>query len=341
MRWLVLCTLVLCVASSAWAVNTGSKYVMPVKDNVSDGMADTREGGETYADAYVIPGDVPGDFWTDSGATCDNRDDITLTCASSMAPDVVYQFSPTADMDLTIDLCGSGYDTALEIQDGIGVPIMCNDDYCGVQSGFAHALLNTGHTYYIIVDGFSSNCGSYIINVQRNQPCILECPAGAAQEGEPPCGTDYVDNWNGGCNSSPYVFQPICGTAAGTAVICGKSGTYTYFGFSYRDTDWFSVFGTGGVMTATCVAEFPLQFIFIYGANCSYIQYLLATADQCEYTVLGRVVGSGVEAWMWVGPNQFSGVPCDVDYILQMEGIQPGVTPVEGSNWGEIKNLFR
>jgi hypothetical protein len=312
-----------------------------VKDAVGDGMADTREGGETYADAYVIPGDIPGNYWTDSGATCDNRDDIMISCISGTAPDVVYSLSPAEAMDLTIDLCGSGYDTGMEIQDGIGVPLMCNDDYCGLQSGFAHAILSPGHTYYIIVDGYSTACGSYVLNITRNQPCILTCPPGAAQEGEPMCGTDYVDMYNGGCNSTPYVFQPLCGSPEGTAVLCGKSGTYTYYGYSYRDTDWFSVTGTGGIMTATCVAEFPLQFIFIYGADCSYIQYLLATADQCEYCVLGRVVGAGVEAWMWVGASQFSGISCDSDYILEMAGITPGLSPANDSNWGEIKNLFR
>jgi len=34
-------------------------------------------------------------------------------------------------------------------------------------------------------------------------PCIPTCPAGTQIEGEPLCGPNYVDTFNGGCNSTP------------------------------------------------------------------------------------------------------------------------------------------
>jgi len=336
MKPVIVVLLVLVLAAAAAAQPTGNRFIPPAKDNVSDNMADAREGGETYADAYAIPSDLPGDFWTDSGATCDNRDDITLTCGSGVAPDVVYRLSPAEEMDLTIDLCGSGYDTALEIQDGIGVPILCNDDYCGLQSGFAHVIVQPGHTYYLIVDAYATNCGSYILTIQRNQPCILTCPPRSYAEGEPPCGPDYVDHWNGGCNSDPFVIE-----GGGAGVTCGKSGTYLFHGWSYRDTDWYEVHGLDQVATATLIAEFPCQLIFIYGTDCSYIQYTQSTADACEGTMLWRMLGNWAEAWIWVGPSVFSGVPCDADYLLELEGVWPHYSPVDNETWGEIKGMFR
>jgi len=341
MRWLVLCTLVLCLASSAWAVNTGNKYIAPVKDAAGDGMVNTRQGGESYDDAFVIPLPGPSGFWSDSGATCGMRDDIMPSCVSSTAPDAVYMYAPTEDMELNIDLCGSGYDTAMEIQDGIGVPLLCNDDFCGLQSGFEHVAAVTGHTYYVIVDGYSTSCGSYILNIERVQPCVLPCPADAWLEGEPECGPNYVDAYNGGCNSVPNVFQNLCPDAEGSRILCGKSGTYSYYGLTYRDTDWFQVYGTGGIMTVTLGAEFASQLLFIYGADCGYLQYASATAGQCEYAVLGRMMAPMALAWIWVGPGTFSGVPCDKDYVLQIDGFQNPITATDNSNWGEIKNLFR
>jgi len=337
MRWLVFCTVVLCLASSAYAYETGNKFIVPVKDGVGDGMADMREGGEAYADALVIPA-VP---YTDSGATCDNRDDVMPSCVASTAMDVFYAFTPAADVNVTVDLCGSGYDTVLEIQDGIGVPIACNDDYCGLQSGIEFITLYAGHTYYIIVDGYSTACGSYMLNITVNQECVVECPMGGVAEGEPECGDNYVDMYNGGCNSTPWIFQPVCAASDGTAIICGKSGTYSYYGWSYRDTDWFEVYGNGGLMMAQCIAEFSLQLLMIYGTDCSYPQYSSATALRCEVAVLGRVIAPGSMVWMWVGPSVFSGVSCASDYVLEMSGLQPGVTPNEDTNWGEIKSLFR
>jgi hypothetical protein len=338
MRWLVLCTFVLCIASSALAVDTGNKFVMPVKDGIGDGMSDGREGGESYDDAMVITA-LP---YTDSGATCDNRNDITPSCAYSTTADVVYAYTPTEDVMVNVDLCGSGFDTVLEIQQGIGVVIGCNDDYCSVQSGIEYVQMYAGNTYYIIVDGYSTACGSYVLNISAPiQPCVVDCPAGALTEGEPDCYDGYVDNFNGGCNSYPYVFSYICPQPGESTVMCGKSGTYLYGGYTYRDTDWFECYGNGGLMTGAAIAEFPLQFIFIYGASCTYMEYSLATADRCQWTVLGGSVALGTPVWWWVGSSTFSGVPCGSDYVMELRGIWCPISPVEPANWGEIKNLFR
>jgi len=170
MRSLLFSALFLGLVSSASAVDTGNRLIPPAKESTGDGMSDTREGGESYDDAYVIPPLSPGDSWSDSGATCDNQDDVIPSCAYSLAPDVVYVVTPAANVDVTIDLCGSEFDTVLEIQDGIGVPYACNDDYCDLQSGIQGLDLLAGHTYYIIVDGYGSSCGTFTLNISGSIP---------------------------------------------------------------------------------------------------------------------------------------------------------------------------
>jgi hypothetical protein len=340
MRWLAVSMLLVALAAPVLAqVTTGNCQVLPPKGG-GDGASDGREGGESYADAIVITYLT----YTDTGATCDNVDDVTPSCAFSNAPDVVYAFTPPTDVAVSVDLCGSSYDTILEVQDGIGVPIACNDDYCGVQSGIDFVPLTAGHTYYFIVDGYDTSCGSYVFNLVVYGPtCQLECPEGGLQEGEPECGDGYVDSYNGGCNSTPHVFQPVWGSEEGTAVLCGKSGTYHYLDWEYRDTDWYEVFGTGLPLEATLIGEFDVQLILIYGADCDDLQYILVTAPGCESCALSHVVDSGAKAWIWAGPAGYTGVPCGADYLLELTGITPGVISPVGQppSWGEIKRCFR
>ena len=93
-------------------------------------------------------------------------------------------------------------------------------------------------------------------------PPPVACPAGALIEGEPPCvHGNPVDDYNGGCNSTPVVFQPLNPQAGGCAIMCGKSCAWAR---QRRDTDWFVSIGTGALMTGTATAEFPLQYLLIY-----------------------------------------------------------------------------
>ncbi|MCK4413503.1 MAG: hypothetical protein KAY32_08170 [Candidatus Eisenbacteria sp.] len=341
MRWLVLCLVLLGLTTSAMAVDLSNRQILPPKGEQGDQMSDGREGGESYADALLIPG-LP---YADTGATCDNRDDTTPACGYSMANDVVYKFVPTEDAFMSVYLCGSGYDTILEIQDGIGIPVACNDDFCGLQSGIEFFPVVTGHEYYIIVDGYSNDCGSYILEIALEEECVFECPPGAILEGEPDCHDDYVDTYNGGCNSDPEVFQLICPTSGNQTILCGTSGTYLFEGSGYRDTDWLQVYGTGGLMSASCIAEFPVQLLFIHGTDCIEPEYDAIRADRCEFVIVGRNVDLGELVWVWVGPSVFSGVPCGADYVLTLDGIYAGPgcqpTPAREDSWGRIKGMFR
>lgn len=297
-------------AGTDFDVDLGNHAITPDKSgSIGDRASDSREGGESWADAIVVPG-LP---WTDTGATCDNVDDITIPCAAAGAPEVVYQFTPAYSTLLGVSLCGSSYDTALGIYDSNHTSIACNDDACGLQSRIDYFPLEAGATYYIVVDGYGTDCGSYQIEFTPREPCVVECPQGAAPEGEPPCGDGYDDTYNSGCSGDTWTEIHSC-------EVCGKSGTYTTDGIDYRDTDWYSVVGSGDALSVSCVAEFPLQVFLIYGTNCANPLYDYVTAGPCEEATLSRVIGAGQEAWIWVGPSVFTGIPCESDYTLRVQG---------------------
>jgi len=332
----------LCVAGAAFAANTSSRLAdQPPKTDMGDRASGPRTGGDTIASAAPI-GALP---YHDTGATCSYVNDYDEICpySGSISPDVVYSFVPTNNNPITVDLCASSYDTKVYIYAGAqGNLVACNDDagcgYSGYQSKVAAVPVTAGVTYYIVVDGYGSSCGTYDMVVTEYQPCQVVCPAGALHEGEPPCGDNYYDYYDGGCNSQGWV--PIPAQDAGCAYMCGKSGTYLYNGGSYRDTDWYSITGTGQTVIFDCIAAFPLQMIFIWGANCSNLQYDYITEPECVQGELTHYVAANVENWLWVGASVFNGVPCESDYTIHVCGLGEPV-PTENNSWGQIKHLYK
>jgi hypothetical protein len=118
--------------------------------------------------------------WTGSnvGATTDGSPQPCGSSTSSSAMgrnDVWWRFSPPANGTVTIDTCGSSFDTVLSVHtDCPGTPgnqIACNDDTgstnCpsnGLNSMVSFSGL-AGRIYYIRVAGFSTNTGSITLNV--------------------------------------------------------------------------------------------------------------------------------------------------------------------------------
>ena len=175
-----------------------------------------RQGGDTIFNATVIPA-LP---YSDTGTTSGYFDDYEETCpySGSVAPDVVYAFTPWANMAVDIDLCGSSFDTKLYVyDDGLNL-VACNDDFyfgepCGLYvSRLDCVLLSGGRTYYIVIDGYSFASGPYVLDVEAFIGYVVGCPPGGVDEGEPPLVNDYIDDFNGGCNTSPsYPFQDLVG----------------------------------------------------------------------------------------------------------------------------------
>ena len=157
------------------------------------------QGGDTIASATVIPA-MP---YNDSGTTVGYTNDYDEVCpyTNSTSPDVVYKYVAGSTVYVDIDLCGSGYDTKLYVYDAGMALIACNDDFyfgapCGTYvSKVENVPFNAGGTYYIVVDGYGSASGDYVLAViAASGPCVLDCPIDGVPEGEPPLVDDYVDN---------------------------------------------------------------------------------------------------------------------------------------------------
>ncbi len=336
--------LALLLSGPARAADTGPRWEAPgPRIDHGDGARDGREGGETISSAFLIPA-LP---FSDTGATCDNVNDYDEACpyTGAVAPDVVYKYIPPVDEWLDVDLCNSTYDTKVYVYAfGQGDPIACNDDarLCGsgdwYQARVIGVPVEAGRPYFVVVDGHEDACGTYVLSVSSTPPCVLECPEGAQIEGEPACVDGYYDQYNGGC--SQIGWTSIEADEQGCRTVCGRSCTFLYQGDSYRDTDWYDCYAQGGTVTASCVAEFPLQFIFIYGAECNNLQYETALALPCETVTLTHDEPAGADFWLWVGPAAWAGVP-ESDYTMHVCGLVPS-TPnsVRATSWGRIKGAF-
>ena len=94
-------------------------------------------------------------------------------------------------------------------------------------------------------------------------------------EGEPLCQDNYVDHYNGGCNSTPVVWQALAPQAGGCVTICGQGCTYSSYGDSSRDTDWYVSVSAGGPVTFTMTADFPFMMILHNWLDCALCSHEL------------------------------------------------------------------
>jgi hypothetical protein len=168
------------------------------------------------------------------------------------------------------------------------------------------------------------------------QPCDLTCPPGSRSEGEPDCGTGYVDTTNPGCNGTPETF----GTIACGDTLCGTSGTYlTDTGGNARDTDWFRL-----VLTADCTitwtfeAEFPANTgIIDLNGGCAAAVFVdppgAVAASPCQTVTLNVTLTAGTYV-VFVSTQNFTGVPCGSVWFGTLS-CNCGATCIEGDANGD------
>jgi hypothetical protein len=86
------------------------------------------------------------------------------------SPDVWYVYTATEAGLLTVDACGSGFDTLLAVYGGcpatLDNALACNDDgpACGVQARVV-VPVTAGQQYRIRVSGFGGQSGAFVLNV--------------------------------------------------------------------------------------------------------------------------------------------------------------------------------
>ncbi|MBN2565056.1 MAG: hypothetical protein JXB46_05045 [Candidatus Eisenbacteria bacterium] len=316
------------------------------------GKPDDREGGEDIASAWPIFA-LP---FMDTGNTCDNVNNYDEVCpySGSTSPDVVYSYQATENMCVSISLCNSYYDTKVYVyEDGWtpGYPIACNDDSyncvnppVSYTSWIEYAEFSAGHTYYIVVDGYGSACGDYVLEMEQVECCDVICVDGTP-EGEPTCYYNYNDTYNAGCNSSPesYLLQPT----GASMTWCGESGVYGTDLGTYRDTDWYLMYACGGMpITLTIEAEFGAICGFIdMSPGCDNITslYSYVLAPACTPTSLTEYLPYGQFCIFVSTDDWLAEYVCGSEYILTVDGYTEHCdpTPVEDTTWGSIKSLYR
>ena len=303
-----------------------------------------RQGGDNIASATVIPA-IP---FAATGTTQGFTDDYNVACpyTATGGLDVVYAFTPAADIAINIDICASDYDTKLYVfETDQSNSIACNDDWCGsttYMSYLENVQLTAGLTYYIVIDGFgAADFGTYYLDITEYEQviCDIECPAGSIPEGEPCAGDNYVDLINGGCNNDVPVFSNI----ANGDVICGLSSHYLFDDngtiLEYRDTDWYAfTLDTYASVNVTGQAEFPmLMFLIDLNAGCDglVIAAQAQGAPCTDVSIQNFVLAPGSYA-LWVGPSVFTGYPCttgDNTYFVEFS-----YTPVFMASFNVWKN---
>ena len=293
------------------------------------------QDGENCASAFDIA-TLP---FVDAGDTNFFANDYALTCVfgeadDSFARDVVYRYTPQQDELVTISLCGSDFDTELYVFEATcpdeGDPIACSDDDCFGASGRSFnshldsVALTAGITYYIVIDGFVSERGMYLLSMSSS--FCADCPDGATQEGEPNCGLgddglpdDFV---NGGCNSAEPVFSPI----AASETVCGVTASNPETGA--RDTDWYEFELTETrIVTWLVSAEFRTLIGLVDNGgtgDCADVTCFVSSTETapCQDNYVSALLGPGTW-WVYVAPFFQDDGDCEFPYTATLFTLRP------------------
>ena len=144
-----------------------------IKEAITTVYTSSKQGGEDIASATVITG-MP---FVDTGTTVGYTDDYDVACSqTSTSPDVVYAYTPAAGEVMDISLCLSSYMTKLFVYvDSEDSVLDCNqfDISCtNPRSALFNLDLQPGHTFYIVIDGYSGQSGEYIIEIETREPLV-------------------------------------------------------------------------------------------------------------------------------------------------------------------------
>ncbi len=152
-------------------------------DDIQVVLQTPSQPGDTCENPLVVDS-LP---YTDTQNSGDFHHDMDFLCGqeASVSPDVVYQFTPEADMGINIHLAGAGFDPKVAVyKNGCEESdlIACNlDDQTLMDfTTDAHLYdvpLQGYQTYYIIADGEGGSAGDYQISITQGD-LLPGCPAG-------------------------------------------------------------------------------------------------------------------------------------------------------------------
>jgi hypothetical protein len=113
-----------------------------------------------------------------AGSTTHGESDNEGQCANSSAREIVYRLDLTARQDVSIDVTTQRFDSVLYVRkDDCGdesAEVACNDDAPNQHRSKIEAVFDPG-TYYVFVDGYSNDGGSFRMHVTlRDIPALAE-----------------------------------------------------------------------------------------------------------------------------------------------------------------------
>jgi PKD repeat protein len=205
-------------------------------------------------------------------------------CGGAVDPvDIWFAYTPASNGIVSIDLCGSNYDTRLAVWDACGGNLLfCNDDdeFCSIGSNksYVSGIVVEGNTYYVQVGGYDNFTGDGFLTIgleattPANNNCASAIPINevydlpfstlnATASGQNPgCGgTAPIDIW--------YTYTPaqsgivsidLCGSEFNTRLAvwdaCGGSVIWC------NDNSW----GFCGLFTQTSYVSGPVTAGTIY-----------------------------------------------------------------------------
>jgi len=123
--------------------------------------------------ADATPLVVGAQAFTNEGATTDGPTDAG--CPANPEADVWYSYAAPCDGTMSVDTCGTGFDTAIAVYAacpaGPGEVLACNDDACGSASSVTVAI-TAGTTYHVRVGGAGGATGVGTLNLAVTFPDI-------------------------------------------------------------------------------------------------------------------------------------------------------------------------
>jgi hypothetical protein len=275
---------------------------------------------------------------TYSGQTCGANNDGTASCgASSAAPDVWYTYTPSCDQVLTLNTCGSNYDTVISLHTGSCgslVQVACNDD-AGSNGPCPNTLLSYlsvpvtgGVPYRIRVSGFAGGRGTFTLNVSAgasndacaNAPLVTNgtytggtCQATfSGSDGTATCGAsgsnrDVWYRWTAPCSGN--LILNTCGSSYDTVVSVhtGSCGSLSQVGCNDdAGANGFCPFTLMSYLSVP-VTSGTTYFIRVSGFASNSGNYVLTIDqqrnDRCDYALTAAD-----------GPNPFSTVCASNDH---------------------------
>jgi hypothetical protein len=151
-------------ASALTVPLTSGQDIVVVVDGDGVGGAYTLNVSEDVCPDQDIGNAFP---FTTMGSTAGASNTTTGSCGGGAAPDHAFLWEAPAAGSYTFDTFGSGYDTLLYVLDGStcgGASLGCDDDTVGLQSEVV-VNLAAGQQVVVVVDGYSSNSGAYVLNI--------------------------------------------------------------------------------------------------------------------------------------------------------------------------------